>query len=178
LPDVALADLLRLHDRRILEFAPTAACDLPGMPVPGADEDKAAHRAAVLALAAALRSALPAPCEVFAGVVLERGRDGRRDHVDLLARSANRVGAGVVAWTTDHRDVAHLAWPSLVVSEDLAGSYVRVAVWAPVSDWARTHLERNVQGRAGGRPRTRVFGQAALERCRAGDHRDVVAWME
>ena len=82
----------------------------------------------------------------------------------------------MLAWTTDHRQVAHLAWPSLVLAEDLIGGYVRVAVWAPVSDWSRTHLERNVQSRDGGRPRTRVFGRTALERCSA-DPRDALDWM-
>lgn len=177
LPDVGLADLLRLHDRRIVDFAASDSMDLAALPTPGVNEDPVARRAAAVALASVLRRVLPAPCEVYANVVVERVTDGRRDHLDLLVRSRSRLGAGVLAWATDHREVAHFVWPALVVAEDLAGSYVRVAVWAPLSDWSRSHLERNVQGRSAGAPRIRIFGRTALERCLGGDDRDVITWM-
>ena len=88
LPDISLSDLLWLHDRRLVESAPADPAAPPPWPPPGVEEDPAAHRTALLALASVLRAGLPAPCEVLAGVVLERGRDGRRDSIDLLVRSA------------------------------------------------------------------------------------------
>ncbi len=177
LPEVSLGDLLRLHDRQVVRAAAPGAAAYPDWPRPGETGDRAVRTSAARAIGAGLASVLSPTSEVLADATVRRA-DEREDHVDVLIRDGTRIAAMVVAWVDDNRMAARAAWPSLVVAEDLAGAYVRIALVAPVDAWARTHLERTLQGRSAGAPRIRVFGRRDLTNWQRGDYSQALAWLE
>lgn len=175
--DVSLAEFLHLHDRRLSAHDPIEdAVELPNWPREGR-LDAADSRLASRWVARQLRSVLATDDEVVADAQLEHRSRGGSERFDVVARAGAQLGLACVAWGDNHRDIAQAAWKPILAGQDLAGTYGRQAVVAPLNESGRKQLERQLQRKSAGARRVFVFGRADLERWRAGDRASLTHWI-
>lgn len=173
----SIAELLHLHDRRLSSHDQIAeAVELPDWPHED-HIDAADSRLAARWIARQLRLVLATDDEVVAGAELEHRSRGVVEHFDVIARAGAQLGVACVAWSGDHGNVAQAAWKPILAAQDLAGTYARQAVVAPLGEWERKHVERKLQRKSAGAPRVFVFGRAELERWGDGDRASLTRWI-
>ncbi len=175
--EIRLGELLHLHDRRVSGHDPIEdAAELPGWPRKDR-VDVAGSRQAARWVARGVLAELGSEDEILAGAELEHCSRGATERFDVIVRAGARLGVLCVLWGGDHRDVAQAAWKPILAGQDLGGTYVLLAVVAPLDEWGRKRVERKLQRRSAGAPRTVVFGRDDLERWREGDRAALAQWI-